>query len=73
MNITWKYADKESPRQYLDCVVLNSDNQLAIAWLDNNHKWIFDCDCNAGEVTAWMPIPRPPDKDDIIHSQSFTG
>lgn len=70
---TWKYADKESPRQYLDCVVLNSDGILAIAYRNDNCKWVYTCDCNSGEVVAWLPIPRPPDKDDIIFSQSFIG
>lgn len=73
MNITWKYADKEEPRPYSDCVVLDSDGALAVAYINNNHGWDFACDCNHGEVIAWLPIPRPPDKDDIIFSQSFIG
>ena len=39
------------------------DGSMAHAWFED--KWFIDhCECGAGYVTHWMPLPEPPEDGD---------
>ena len=74
MRDTWKFADNEKPKEYVDCVVVDNYNYMFIAYINKVGEWQKSDTSSENmhtKVVWWMYVPPLPDEDDLIRYQSF--
>ena len=50
-----------SPEDMEDCLLINTDGDIAVGWFEDGHFWCWDDRYETHRSTThWMPLPEPP-------------
>lgn len=58
--VRWRKYPEEKPEEMMSAIVLREDGSIVDDFILNiSHDWLS----SPGEVTHWMPLPKPPESE----------